>query len=76
MLAEGTTQAKAGRRVGKPGVSGRWDRARRGCLPWGSVAASKLGVGGHLGAAGHAWQQQPPGVLMAVLPELMAREGE
>ena len=32
LLAEGTTQAKAGRRAGKPGVSRRWNRAHRGCL--------------------------------------------
>lgn len=76
VLAEGITQAKAGRRVGKPGVSRRWNRAHRGCLPWGSAPASKLGVAGYLGAAQRAWKQQPPGVLMAVLPELMAREGE
>ena len=76
VLAEGTTQAKEGRRVGKPGVSRRWNRAHRGCLPWGSAPASKLGVGGYLGAARRAWKQQPPGILMAVLPELMAREEE
>ena len=76
VLAEGTTQAKEGRRVGKPGVSRRWNRAHRGCLPWGSAPASTLGGGGYLGDARRAWKQQPPGILMAVLPELMAREGE